>query len=309
MLKKINARIRTRLHSQDDFLNALLRYAAQTKGKQLRVRLTLLSAQLCGRINQEAEALAVALELFHYATLVHDDVIDKSGRRRHGMTMNARHGNEIAVLAGDFLFTQVMQILFEEVPKKIQGKVIQAAGMVCFGEIQERQYRGAVSMTVAQYRQVIENKTASLFTACCQCGGAVTGGKKKQIEQLTDFGRAYGMAFQIQDDILDFIGNPAKTGKAAGQDLREGRITLPVILGLKRLRGTQRRVLHHAVKSGTFRIGSIKKILVENGLIQEAQAIAQMFIKSAEQRLRLFPDSKPRQMMLDMAAGVANREH
>jgi len=307
-LDRVNHQVKQYLQSQDPFLQQWLSGAAIAHGKRLRVRLTLLAAQVCGRVKPTVERLATALELFHYATLIHDDVIDNAEKRRHYPTLNARHGNEIAVLLGDLLFTRVMTILFENVPARIQKMVLKTAVQVCLGEAQEHHVRGKLTLSQAKYCDIIANKTASLFAICCQGGAELAGGSKTQVTRLMQYGNAFGMAFQIQDDILDLLGDPAQVGKSLGTDLKEGRITLPVILGLKRLRGAERQRFCKAVLAGNKQLAYIRRILKTRGILDEAQAIAAGFARQAIDCLQGLADSNAKRELVHLAEFALDRD-
>jgi octaprenyl-diphosphate synthase len=307
-LASVNRQVEQFFKAQDSFLKPWLRNATAMRGKQLRVRLTLLAARCCGRVTVPVERLATALELFHVATLMHDDVIDNAKQRRHALTVNAQHGNVTAVLMGDLLFTQVMSIVFEHLPPKTQRVVLQAAKQVCLGEAEEQYVRGQLKLSVAQYQTIIRRKTASLFSACCQGGAELAGGDSVQIRSLATFGQALGMAFQIQDDILDLIGSPNRVGKTLGSDLKEGRITLPIILALQTLKGQEKKQFSEAVSAGYRKLPTIRKTLQEQGFITEAKAVAHRFTKKAKKALNCFPESKVKQELLALAEYAIDRD-
>ncbi len=307
-LARVNSQVECLYKSQDSFLRPWLRNTSAVRGKQLRIHLTLLAARACGRITAPVERLAAAVELFHTATLIHDDVIDNAKQRRHTATMNAQHGNETAVLMGDLLFTQVMTIVFEHIPPKTQKVVLQAARQVCLGEAQEHYFRGKLNLSILQYQDIIRNKTASLFSACCEGGAELAGGTPNQVGTLSVFGQALGMAFQIQDDILDFTGNSARVGKTLGVDLKEGRITLPIILAMQKLPKIEQKKFSRAVAAGAKHLPFIRRILQERGIITEAKAMAQEFIVTAKRALRNFKETRAKHELHCLAEYAVNRD-
>jgi geranylgeranyl pyrophosphate synthase len=305
---RVNGHIKRDLKSQDADIKKWLDNAHSAGGKRLRVLLALLAAQLCGRINASVERLAAALELFHYATLIHDDVIDNASQRRHQRTLNVQYGNTIAVLAGDLLFTRVMTILFGHVPDKIIKLVLEAAARVCLGEAHEQVMRGKVNVSVGKYKQIINYKTATLFATCCQGGAALAGGRPVQVLKLAQYGKAFGMAFQIQDDILDLIGKPSHVGKAPGTDLKEGSYTLPVILGIQQLKGVKRQKFLESIAAGNRRLSFVQSVLKQEGILTRAQALARGYARQAISSLHDFPGSAAKRELLRLAEFAVQRE-
>ncbi len=306
-ITQVDRLVRRWLDHPDPFLKRLLKFSAISRGKRLRAHVTLLAAQACGRVNPKVVRLATAYELFHYATLMHDDVLDHARERRHRPTLNHHYGNEVAVLVGDFLFTQVMRIVFENLPAALQGIVVRAAGQVCLGEILEHRFRGDLGLSRPAYLKVISHKTASLFAACGLGGARLAGGTKNQSDGLWEYGQNFGLAFQIRDDILDLVGKVRRTGKPVGTDLKEGRITLPVILGLRGLPTRERGKFRQAVRSGK-NIAFIQDTLVRQGFVARAQSEAVKYAQRAENALAAFPDSRAKQQLISLARFAVERD-
>jgi geranylgeranyl pyrophosphate synthase len=294
--------------SNDPWLRKILAAAAKPQGKQLRIRLTILSAQACGKSGPLVENIAAAWELFHYATLLHDDVIDHSDKRRHLPSLNAQFGNEVAVLVGDLLLTQVMKILVKKVPVDVQMLVAQTALQVCSGEIQEHQWVAKWNISETTYLNIIRKKTAALFSACCQTGARLGKGHPKAAEKLGKFGQAFGMAFQIQDDILDLMGTSQKSGKPVAMDLKEGRITLPIILGLKQLKGLQRKKLLKYIQMGDRKIMEIQRLIISQQVLPKALAKARMYVRQAQQALQDLPNTPAKQELIKLAELAVERD-
>ena len=304
---RLEDRIQRWIHSQDGFVRRLLLQTAAMHGKRLRPRMVLCAAQACGKINTQVEKFAMAMEILHYATLVHDDVIDHADQRRHRPTLNQHYGNETAVLVGDLMFTQVMNILVRDIPEPVQKRVAQTAGQICLGELQEMQARSRV-LNLEAYQTIIKNKTASLFSVCCEGGGLLAGATTVQANRLAAYGQAFGMAFQIQDDILDLTGQAAQVGKPVGSDLKDGRMTLPVILALQKTRGKQHRDLIRAVKSGRLGPGICQR-LQACGALFAARAQAQAYALQAEQAAAGLKKNSSRDMFRHLARFAVEREN
>ncbi|MEW6517088.1 MAG: polyprenyl synthetase family protein [candidate division FCPU426 bacterium] len=307
-LKPVDQRLRRLLKAPDPFLRRLLDLAGLTRGKRVRAQLTLLSAAACGRVTPAAQQLAAVLELFHAATLLHDDVLDGAGQRRHQRTLNAHFGNAVAVLAGDYLFTQVMRAAFGGLPTRVQELLASTAQQVCLGEIAEQRHRGRLNLTPAQYQRIIERKTASLFAACGAGGAMLAKGSPGQVESLRRFGMKMGLAFQIQDDLLDLTGRQARLGKPVGADFQTGHLTLPVILGLRQLRGAQRRALQRSLRQGAAGQAAVRRLLAGTAALVQTAARSQALVRLAERELDCFKESQVKRGLLALARMAVERD-
>jgi len=305
-LSRVEARMRRELESADPLLGQS--FSTFNRGKKIRVRLTLLAALASGRITAKVERLAAAMEFFHYATLIHDDIIDNSRQRRHHPTLNARFGNETAVMLGDLMFTRVMNILIRDMPRRVQELAAQTASRVCQGELQEITVRGDLELNQKLYEEIISRKTAWLFASCAQCGGILAGATPAQSRALRDYGWSLGMAFQIRDDLLDLFGESRRVGKKVGTDLKEGRITLPVILGLRSLQGQARNRLAAAVAGGKA-IAEICRRLEACGAKAGSENRARHFALRAETAALKLPVSQAREDMIRLARFAAERNY
>lgn len=309
-LARIEARLHAQLRTQGDYARLLLAHAAAGRGKRLRARLTLLAAQAAGASGQNAERLAAAMELLHQATLMHDDVIDESRRRRHHPTLNARFGNQAAVLAGDLIFVKAVSLLLAgRYSEAINAIVVRAATDVCIGEIQELKFQRDPAMTPAQYLEVAGKKTASLMAAACESGAASAGAPPALVSGLARYGREFGLAFQIQDDLLDWVGRSARLGKPVGADLQAGRITLPLIFGLRLLRGAERKTLETAARRGTWRKAALRSLLERCGALDETRRLARAHAQRARAALRSLPETPARTSLLALAEFAADRNY
>jgi geranylgeranyl pyrophosphate synthase len=255
------------------------------------------------------ERLASALELLHLATLAHDDVIDSAVDRRHRPTLNVRFGNETAVLVGDLMFSQAMNLLIADMPTPISQIVARAVTQVCLGEIQETKFFKKPNLHPAQYLEMISNKTASLLAACCEGGAVVGKGVPRQARALAEYGRNFGMAFQIQDDLLDLTGEKKRVGKPVGLDLREGRVTLPVIYGLRASRPLTRRAVQREIKRAQPRRRVLRRVLEACGALEQCRSLARAYAQKASQALKPLPASNAKQELLDLALFAVERDH
>jgi len=308
-LTRIEKQIQGRLTSDDAFVGRFLRHAAKGRGKRLRARLVLLSASAAGTMSARAERLASALELLHLATLAHDDVIDSAADRRHQPTLNARFGNETAVLVGDLMFSQAMNLLIADMPTVISQIVARAVTQVCLGEIQETKFFKKPGLHPAQYLEMISNKTASLLAACCEGGAVVGKSAPSAARALADYGRDFGMAFQIQDDLLDIIGEKARVGKPVGLDLAEGRVTLPVIYGLRSTRRQVRQIVLREIKRPEPRQQVLREALETCGALERCHNLAQEYADRAGKAIKSLPASGAKQELLDLVAFAVERDH
>lgn len=214
-------------------INEVILYLLSSGGKRLRPVFLALSAKLCGYNGDKIPAMSAVIEYIHTATLLHDDIIDGAKYRRKRPTANSLYGNDIAVLCGDFLYSRSYITLTEYGAKDVQMILSSAALTMSEGEVIQLLKTGDINITFDDYIQIITRKTAVLFSAACEIGGRLAQVDENKIKALKDFGYYLGLGFQMTDDILDYMGDPAVTGKKNGTDLFEGKLTLPVILMLE----------------------------------------------------------------------------
>ena len=217
------------LTHEEDFMRRVLEYVRGRKGKMMRPILVLLLAKELGTIAEPTLHAAVSLELLHTSSLIHDDVVDESELRRGRKTANNLFGNAAAVLVGDFLYTRAFQLMVGSGSMKILKVMADATNIIAEGEVMQLMNIGNIDITEAQYLQVIQYKTAKLFEAAAQVGAILAGASAEQEAALRDYGMYVGTAFQIIDDVLDYSGDPEQIGKNVGDDLAEGKPTLPLI--------------------------------------------------------------------------------
>jgi len=216
-----------------EMLNAAVIHVLSSRGKKLRTALTLLSGKLIDYRFEKLLPLSVALEMVHLATLVHDDIVDNAMTRRGIPTVNAQYGNNVAILLGDYLFAKTAGLVAEVEDFRIDRLFSETVARICEGTIIELLSVRQMNLSVDAYIERISRKTACLMTACCKGGATVSGGTDAQIALMEQFGLNLGIAFQIVDDVLDYIGSDESIGKPAGNDLRQGLVTLPLIYALE----------------------------------------------------------------------------
>lgn len=256
---------RDALHTDNPLLQQALDYVVKTSGKQLRPILVLLSAKLCHGVNDKTIQTAVALELLHTASLIHDDVVDNSPTRRGVPSVQAVWNNKVAVLVGDFLLAKVIEITANLRNLKILNVVADMGRTLSSGEILQLHANSSVWISEESYMRVIDQKTAALFSACTQAGAASSGATMKQESALRQFGRELGLIFQMKDDILDY--SEQEIGKPTLSDIRDGKATLPLIIAIER-----------APKSESDDIKSLAEALPSNDNPAEALQRIQSFV-------------------------------
>src|SRR5471032_3356417 len=240
-LKRVNALILDRMHSPVALIPQLAGHIIAAGGKRLRPMLTLASAKLVGYRGDRHLALSAAVEFIHTATLLHDDVVDASDLRRGLATANAVWGNKPSVLVGDFLFSRAFQLMVEDGSLKVLGILSHASAVIAEGEVLQLVTSNDTTTDEAAYLAVIRAKTAQLFAAASQICAVIAGRPAEEEAALTAFGLNLGIAFQLVDDMLDYSARQAELGKTVGDDFRDGKITLPIVLAFKRGDEPERR--------------------------------------------------------------------
>jgi octaprenyl-diphosphate synthase len=233
-LAEVENGIRRALETDDEILRPMLEHVAELGGKRLRPIMLLLSAKACGGVTDEAIRLAVAVELVHTATLVHDDILDEADYRRHRPALHRVFDRQASLLVGDWLFTEAYRLCNESTSTLPGRWLAQAAKDVCLGEIRQSKLAGDWTISLDDYLQIIGMKTGSLCAISCRLGAWAGGADDSTIGTLHDFGWKVGQAFQIHDDYLDYFGQATKLGKPLGNDLRDGKLTLPLVFFIQR---------------------------------------------------------------------------
>jgi octaprenyl-diphosphate synthase len=289
-------------------VNHLVRHVSRFRGKMLRPTLVLLSAKACGELCDAHITLATVVEMVHMATLVHDDVLDEAELRRKGATINHLKGNEAAVLLGDYLISHAFH-LCSSLDSQFASRLIgRTTNQVCEGELLQIHNRNNLSLDEDTYLQIITRKTATLCATCCLLGAKYANAGELFLSQLELYGLSLGIAFQIQDDLLDILGNSAIVGKSLGTDIEKGKLTLPIIHFLHTAPREHRELLRSLLEGRTpDRVEKIRNLLLPTPSIQYARDSSRHYVNRARAALADLPDSDARRMLDAMAEFVIAR--
>ncbi len=306
----IDALIRQRLASDVALVNQVAEYIIGAGGKRLRPMLTVLAARAAGYQGEAHHQLAVVVEFIHTATLLHDDVVDESDLRRGRATANATFGNAASVLVGDFLHSRAFQLMVELDSMTIQRVLADTTNRIAEGEVMQLLHVRNPDTDEAAYLRVIERKTAVLFAAAAQLGGHLAGIGAAGEKALFDYGMALGFAFQIADDVLDYAGDAATLGKNLGDDLAEGKATLPLIHAMAHSAPSVQARLRQVVLDGDARgFGEAMAAIERCGSLDYSRALAQRHADAALLALANLPDSPARAALAGLANYALQRSH
>ncbi len=295
-----------------DAITAIGRYLQDGGGKRLRPMLVLLSAKMVGEATGDVISLAAVVELLHTATLAHDDVIDVAETRRGRPSPNVIWGNNTSVLAGDWLYMQAFQVALRQRNFRILDLLIGLTQRMVEGELLQLDLIGSVSVSEADYMELVDRKTASLFSSCARLGGMATGAAPEAVERLGDFAWNLGMAFQLVDDVLDFTSREKVLGKPVGNDLREGKVTLPLIYALDQADAGERRAIETVLEDSSYErtpFAWVREFLDRRQGIDRAMARAATFTKRARAILASFPDNDYQRALFSVANLITERDH
>jgi octaprenyl-diphosphate synthase len=304
----VNALIPRQLTSDVELVEEIGRYIVDSGGKRLRPLLVLLGARACGYQREGHVRLAAIIEFLHTATLLHDDVVDRSELRRGRATANARWGNAPSVLVGDFLYSRAFQLMVELDDMDIMAILSDATNTIAEGEVMQLANIGRLDVNEAEYLEVIRCKTALLFQAAAHAAGVLGSDEPDEIIALKQFGLHFGMAYQLVDDYLDYAGDTAVLGKNVGDDLAEGKLTLPMIRALSLCSADDTRVLRDAVAArSTERLDEVLAIVERSGALQYTQQLAQQEGARACQCLSALPAGAHRDALDTLARYATSR--
>jgi octaprenyl-diphosphate synthase len=287
-------------------------YLQSGGGKRLRPMLVLLCGKLLGETNPSLISMAAVVEMIHTATLVHDDVIDLAKTRRGRPSINVVWGNHTSVLAGDWLYMQAFQIALRERNFAVLDLLINLTQMMVEGELLQLDRIGKIGVTEADYMELVDRKTASLFSACARLGAMSAGVGEATETRLGEYAWNLGIAFQLIDDILDFTSREKILGKPVGNDLREGKVTLPLIYALESAEPEERRLVETVLTDGNYDqvpFAKILHILNRHNGIERAQERAQSFSDKARTIISEFPESPYQRALLTVTDLVTERDH
>jgi octaprenyl-diphosphate synthase len=295
-----------------DAITAIGQYLQEAGGKRLRPSLLLLSSKLIGDGGESAVRLGAVVEMIHAATLVHDDVIDAAQTRRGRPSTNARWGNHTCVLAGDWLYMQAFHLALRERNFHILDLLIGLTQMMVEGELLQLERIGRIDVTEADCMELVDRKTACLFSVCAKLGALVAGADSQTEEKLGEYAWNLGMAFQLVDDVLDFTAREKTLGKPVGGDLREGKVTLPVVYALGHAQAEERRTIERVLADRHYENVPLRQILA---LIDKYQGIervrerAQAFTDKARQVIGEFPESPYQRALYGITDLITDRDH
>ncbi|MGE0154132.1 MAG: polyprenyl synthetase family protein [Reyranellaceae bacterium] len=302
-LERVNRAIVERMHSPVELIPQLAGHLVEAGGKRLRPLLTLAAARLCNYRGDKHILLSACVEFIHTATLLHDDVVDGSDLRRGKPSANAVWGNKAPVLVGDFMFTRAFELMVEVGSLEVLRILSEASSVIAEGEVLQLQTANNMATSETAYLEVIEAKTAKLFAAACQIGGVIAERPASECEALESYGSNIGIAFQLVDDVLDYTARQATLGKAVGDDFREGKITLPVILAFRRGDPEEREFWRRTMERLDQKDGDLERaleLMQKHAALADTLDRARHYGKMARDALALFPDSPVQRAFLDV---------
>lgn len=307
----VDAVIRARLYSEVALVRTVAEYIIQSGGKRLRPALVLLSANALAYSGAEQHIeLAAVVEFIHTATLLHDDVVDESNLRRGQETANALFGNAASVLVGDFLYSRAFQMMVSCQNMRVMQILADATNIIAEGEVLQLLNIGKLDISEADYLQVIQYKTAKLFEAGTQIGAVISGADADTEIAFAQFGAELGTAFQIIDDVLDYSGEAQHIGKNIGDDLAEGKLTLPLIYTLSHGNEAQQNIVKNALKEqGREHFPAVMAAIQACGALEYSKQRAQDFATLAASRLSLLADSPAKQALLSLTEFALCRQN
>jgi octaprenyl-diphosphate synthase len=321
-LSKISQPIKSELDSFNEIYNNSIRskvglvdlvakYIIRQKGKKIRPLLVLLSAKITGEINERSYRGAVLVELLHTATLVHDDVVDNADKRRGAWSINAIFKNKVAVLMGDYLLSRGLMIAVDGKDFDFLGVITNSVKRMSEGELLQIQKTRKLDIDEETYFRVIGDKTASLLETCCEIGALSACDNPEYHNAMKQFGRSIGMAFQIRDDILDYEGTLKMMGKPVGGDIKEKKITLPLIYSLNKVSKQEAAKIRKLIKNGSKKpdVQTIINFVRENGGIEYALETAKSYSNKAKEALSILPDSQSKVALEALVNFVIDRKN
>ncbi len=308
-LKEFEVHFKEAMSSKVPLLEKITYYIVKRRGKQIRPMFVYLSAKLCGETNDSSHVAASMVEILHTATLVHDDVVDEAYERRGVFSVNALWKNKIAVLVGDYLFAKGLDVSLANNDFEILRIMNVAVQEVIEGELLQSEKARRLDITEEVYYDIIKRKTASLIAAACGVGAASTASDKADIEKMKQFGEKIGIAFQIKDDLFDFGADDV--GKPRGIDIKEKKMTLPLIYALNNAdKKTKKRIINTVKKHNedSARVAEVIEYVNQSGGIEYAKEAMYKYRAEAFEILNQFPDSPPKQALKDLVIFVTERK-
>jgi octaprenyl-diphosphate synthase len=304
----VDSVIAQRLSSEVPLVREVAQYIIAAGGKRLRPALLLLVSGALGDTSPRRHTLAAVVEFIHTATLLHDDVVDESTLRRGRATANQQFGNAASVLVGDFLYSRAFQMMVDVGEMRVMEVLSEATNVIAEGEVLQLMNMHDASLDEATYMRVIRSKTAKLFEASARLAPILAGSDAATEAACATYGQALGCAFQIIDDVLDYEGDAETLGKNLGDDLREGKVTLPIIGALRVASGEQQALIRQAIEAGDMtHLTTIQGIIQSTGALAAARQTAMDEAQRAVDALSVLPQNPYQQALLELALGLQNR--
>jgi octaprenyl-diphosphate synthase len=307
-MHQVDAVIRARLHSEVGLIEQISHYIINAGGKRIRPRLVLLFAEALGYQGSDHFELAATVEFIHTATLLHDDVVDESALRRGRQTANAVFGNAASVLVGDFLYSRAFQMMVSVNRMRVLQVLAEATNVIAEGEVLQLLNMHEPDISVDDYLRVIRYKTAKLFEASARLGAILADAPPEIEDACASFGRSLGTAFQLVDDLLDYEGQASTLGKNVGDDLREGKPTLPLLAAMQRGTETERHLIRHAIEHGEVeRLPEVIQVVQRTGALEVTRDAARKEAEAAAAQLSGLPPSAAKNLLLEYCARSVGR--
>ena len=288
-------------------ISELSNHLINAGGKRLRPLLTLASSDLCNYSGASHIKLAAAIEFIHTATLLHDDVVDESFQRRGKPTANILWDNQSSVLVGDYLFSKSFQLMVETDSLKVLSILADASSTISEGEILQLSAVRNIKTDESAYFKIIEGKTAALFAAATEVGAVISNVEDKEADALANFGKAFGISFQITDDLLDYVGSEEVLGKNIGDDFKEGKVTLPLIKAISKSSKEEKRFWEEVINKGMQKSSDLEHALLlmrQHNVFDETRSEAIKWSKKARNYLDIFPESKTKVILQELTSFV-----
>ena len=307
-MARVDEVIRERLSSQVALIDQIAGYIVSAGGKRIRPRLVLMFARALGFEGAARFELAAIVEFIHTATLLHDDVVDESSMRRGRATANAMFGNAASVLVGDFLYSRAFQMMVSVSNLRVLEVLADATNVIAEGEVLQLMNMHDPDLAVDEYLRVIRFKTAKLFEASARLGAVIAGADVATEMACASYGRSLGTAFQLIDDLLDYEGDPRELGKNVGDDLREGKPTMPLLIAMGRCTEAERSLLRGAIEHGrTQELASIFDVVRRTGALQATRDAATTEADKARDCLSALPATPARDALIELCARSVHR--
>ena len=307
-MREVDEVIQRRLASDVVLINQIAHYIISAGGKRIRPMLVLLFSNALGFTGRERFELAATVEFVHTATLLHDDVVDESALRRGRKTANAIFGNAASVLVGDFVYSRAFQMMVSVDRMRVLDVLADATNVIAEGEVLQLMNMHDPDLAVDDYLRVIRFKTAKLFEASARLGAVLAESDLAVEESCAAYGRSLGTAFQLVDDLLDYEGATAQLGKNVGDDLREGKPTLPLLIAMERGSADERRLIRNAIENGEIaRLSDIVEIVRETGALAATRDAARGEAEKARRTLNALPHSPHRDALLELCVRSVER--